>query len=136
MVACDLCGKNFSSNSTLDYHFLLCYREAYDSISNCESVVIDHAPELDHWLAKKPEPKIPLQDFACDLCGNNFRNNSTLEYHTQMWYCEACESTSECESDFIDHVSHIDHWRVKKLEPNWTAKISQRLDTEACGCAE
>ena len=60
---------------------------------------------------------------ACDLCGDNFRNNSTLKYHTQVWYCEACDSTFKCESDFIDHASHIDHWRVKNLEPNWTAKI-------------
>ena len=60
---------------------------------------------------------------ACDLCGENFRNNSTLKYHTQAWYCEACDSTFKCESDFIDHASDLDHWLVKNLEPNWTAKI-------------
>ena len=60
---------------------------------------------------------------ACDLCGENFRNNSTLKYHTQVWYCEACDSTFKCESDFIDHASDLDHWLVKNLEPNWTAKI-------------
>ena len=60
---------------------------------------------------------------ACDLCGENFRNNSTLKYHNQVWYCEACDSNFECESDFIDHASHLDHWLVKNLRPNWTAKI-------------
>ena len=60
---------------------------------------------------------------ACDLCGENFRNNSTLKYHTQAWYCEACDSTFKCESDFIDHASDLDHWLVKNLEPKWTAKI-------------
>ena len=60
---------------------------------------------------------------ACDLCGENFRNNSILKYHNQVWYCEACDSNFECESDFIDHASHLDHWLVKNLRPNWTAKI-------------
>ena len=60
---------------------------------------------------------------ACDLCGENFRNNSTLKYHTQVWYCEACDSTFQCESDFIDHAPRLNHWLVKNLEPNFTAKI-------------
>ena len=51
-----------------------------------------------------------------------FAKESTLKYHNQEWYCEACKSKFVCYWEFTDH-GNLDHWLVKNLRPNWTAKI-------------
>ena len=71
----------------------------------------------------------------CDICQSKFAKESTLKYHNQVWYCEACDSNFECEHEFIDHAEDLDHYLVKNLRPNWSGKIAnlEMFNCDLCG---
>ena len=108
MFNCAICGENFRTRSDFESH-------TYNWCTECKS----------RWNCDfKYEIHMNQEhNLECDNCQAKFAKESTLKYHNQVWYCEACDSNFECEDDFIDHVPDLDHYLVKNLRPKFAAKI-------------
>ena len=144
MTACDRCGDKFRTEIKLKWHILETPCNECEGTWECENeynVHIDQKHKFKCKICKSKFAKESTLEYhsqvwwcnTCDLkveCEQEFANHKEEDHDLpfpphihHMWYCEACDSIFKCESDLIDHASHMDHWRVKKLEPNWTAKI-------------
>ena len=62
----------------------------------------------------------------CDKFQSAFAKESTLKYHNQEWYCEACKSKVVCYWEFTDH-GNLDHWSIKI----WDQIEQQKITLEA-----
>ena len=99
MFKCDLCGDTFRKEIKLRYH-----RISY--CCECE-LEWEWEKEADIHIDQKHK-------FKCNICEVKFVKESKLKYHIQVWYCDKCDLTYECEYKFIDHIE--DHYE-SNLEP-------------------
>ena len=124
---CELCGTGFKEESDLNSHKKAVWCNECQEEWNCKyHNVKSRCFECDliwHCDAKYDTHWNQEHKLECDICQSKFAKESTIKYHNQEWYCEACESNFVCYREFTDHASHLDHWLVKNLRPNWTAKI-------------
>ena len=124
---CELCNSVFREESDFNFHKKAIWCNECQEEVNCNKHELrSRCTECDlvwycdtkydtHW---EQEHKL-----ECDICQSAFAKESTLKYHNQEWYCNACEEKFVCYWEFRDHGPNLDHWTVKNLRPDYTAKI-------------
>ena len=91
------------------------YHDLRSRCTECDLVWYCDTKYDTHWEQE--------HNLECDICQSAFAKESTLKYHNQEWYCNACEEKFVCYEEFRDHAPNLYHWTVKNLRPDYTAKI-------------
>ena len=122
MFSCDLCEENFRKESDFRSHIETVWCDECQVEWKCKYHIYPYrCDERDlRWNCKNKYEIHTHQKhkLECDICQFKFAKESTLKYHNQVWYCEACDSNFECEDEFYDHAPNLNHWLIKNLRPN------------------
>ena len=72
---------------------------------------------------------------ACDLCGENFRNNNKLRYHRDSC-CYECDLTWECDNEAKPHFNQLHIFKCDRCELSFAKEGSRINDIQVRYCDE